>query len=353
MFAGNFNQAGSVTSSAGVIVNSDDIAIAASLASRDGSVTIRPQTLNRPIDLGTNTANRLGLVQSELSFIETPRLRFGSATTGDIFVTQNVSLSSSKVTSVRLSTPGSVTSTGSILTAQNLAIDAGGGVNLPGSNSVSGAVAISASSMVTYSSAVSYSPSTVDGVTPVFGVGTAISQTNSPTTEQANEFLAVAFNPPPQFVIRDAFSKVLDANNRLAYSYTLSASVASGSGTVTGLTSSSRVGGVVSFNNLRVTSGVGVYAFTISAALDSTTLQTRSADYNVMAGEPGQLVVTANTTSAVVGQTGLHFSVSVRDDFGNAITAGDHKNITVSASVSGATATILSGNQVHVLLVFH
>ncbi|BDQ00819.1 LamG-like jellyroll fold domain-containing protein [Aquiluna sp. KACHI24] len=346
VFAGNFNQAGSVTSSAGVVVNSDDIAIGASLSSRDGSVTIRPQTLNRPIDLGTNASNRLGLVQSELSFIETPRLRFGSATTGDIFVTQNVSVAASQVTSVRLSTPGSVTSTGSILTAQNLAIDAGGGVNLPGSNSVSGAVAISASSMVTYSSAVSYSPLAVDGVSPVFGVGTAISQTNSPTTEEANEFLAVAFNPPPRFAITDTYSKVLDANNRLAYSYSVTATVASGSGTLTGLSTTTRVGGLISFSDLKVTTGVGVYAFTVSATVDNTTLQTRSVDYNVMAGEPGQLVVVANTASSVVGQTGLHFTVTVKDAYGNAITAGDHKNITVSASVSGTTATIVSGDKV-------
>ena len=348
--AGSVSVSGAVSATgAGSMVrfDVDAIEVNANLTANNvGVIAIAPRTNARQITIGTKPAGTLSISSTEATRLVGSTVRLGSTVSGNVSVTANTDFSNAGALS--LITGGSVTAnpTTAVLTAANLAVNAAGGVNLPGSNSVSGAVAISASSMVTYSSAVSYSPSAVDGVTPVFGVGTAISQTNSPTTEEANEFLAVAFNPPPQFAIRDAYSKVLDANNRLAYSYTLSASVASGSGTVTGLTSSSRVGGIVSFNNLRVTSGVGVYAFTISATLDSTTLQTRSVNYNVMAGEPGQLEVVANTSSAVVGQTGLHFTVTVKDDYGNAITAGDHKNITVSASVSGTTATIVSGDEV-------
>ncbi len=343
---GSFSNTVTVSAGVGVAIQTDDVSLGVALQSPNGHVQISPRTANRAIDLGTNTSGRLGLSNTEMSLVEASRFRIGSATTGDILLTSNVSLSAAKVGSILLSTPASVVaSNGAILTAPNLAIDAGGGVNLPGSNSVSGAVAISASSMVTYSSAVSYSAATVDNVLPVFGIGRAISQTNSPSVQDANEFLAVTFNPPPQVVITDAYNKVLDGNNRTAYTYTVSASVASGSGVVQGLTSSSRVGGLVTFNSLKVNSGVGVYAFTFSAEISpSSNLTVRSIDYNVMAGEPGQLSVVANTTSAVVAQTGLHFSVSVLDAFGNAITAGDHKNISVSASVSGAT--LVSGGEV-------
>jgi hypothetical protein len=343
---GSFSNTVTVSAGLGVAIQTDDVSLGVAVQSPNGHVQISPRTANRAIDLGTNTSGRLGLSNAEMSLVEASRFRIGSATTGDILLTSNVSLSAAKVGSILLSTPASVVaSNGAILTAPNLAIDAGGGVNLPGSNSVSGAVAISASSMVTYSSAVSYSAATVDNVLPVFGIGRAISQTNSPSVQDANEFLAVTFNPPPQVVITDAYNKVLDGNNRTAYTYTVSASVASGSGVVQGLTSSSRVGGLVTFNSLKVNSGVGVYAFTFSAEISpSSNLTVRSIDYNVMAGEPGQLSVVANTASAVVAQTGLHFSVSVLDAFGNAITAGDHKNISVSASVSGAT--LVSGGEV-------
>jgi uncharacterized repeat protein (TIGR02543 family) len=297
----SFGAAVSAPSTGGQIaITSDTLAASANIsATASGRVLIAPRTSGRPIVLGATSASTLAIVSTINPFLKATTLQIGSETSGGITVAGNTTFASADVGSLRLITPGSVTTTNNaILTAQNLAITAGGGVNLPGSNSVSGAVAISASSMVTYSSAVSYSATAVDGVTPIFGVGTAVSQTNSPTVEQANEFLSVAFNPPPQIVITDFYGKVLDGNNRLAYQYSVSASVASGSGTVTGLTTSSRVGGLVTFTNLQVTSAFGVYAFTFSASLSPAVLTTRSVNYNILPPVPEP---PTNVSAAVTG----------------------------------------------------
>jgi hypothetical protein len=315
-------------------------------ATNSGTIVLAPNTAGRQISLGAVSGSALAIPASP-TLLRATTLQIGNSQSGNITLAASMNFSTN-IANLKLVTQGSVTGVaGAILTAQNLAIDAGGPVNLPGNNSVSANVAISASSMVTYSSAVSYSVAVVSGVTPVFGVGAAISQINSPTVQEANEFLAVTFNPPPQVAIRDAYNNVLAANNRLAASYTVSASVASGSGTVTGASTLTRVGGNITFSDLKITNNAGVHAFTFSAQIGPTNFLTaRSVDYNVQGGDPASLTVVATDSTAPAGQTGFDFKVDVKDVAGNLINSGASANITVSASVSGVSSALVSGGKI-------
>ncbi len=330
-------------------ISADTFTVSANISATNSSrLEIAQRTPGRGIVLGAASNSALALPSAGANFLRATTLQFGNEATGDVSVAASTTFASANVTNLKDRHAGfrNCCHGCSSICSLTLAIDAGGGVNLPGSNSVAGNLAISASGSVTYSSAVSYSPAVVDGTNAVFGVGRAISLTNSPTLEQANEFLAVTFNPPPQVLIADAYNKVLDGNNRLAYQYTASAQVVSGSGTVTGLTSSSRVGGNISFNAIKVMTGTGIYNFNLTIETPSASFTVASGDYNIMAGEPGRLIVTASDAVSVVAQSGFSFAVGVEDIAGNRITIGDNKNITVSASISGTTATIISGGQV-------
>lgn len=328
-----------------ITMQADALEITHKVRAAGGDINVSANTTNRGIQLGGATTSPLMLVSGgSLAFAETQNLRVGLAGTENIYVGGDLNLTN--VTNLVLRSAGNVIALNSAkIVVANIAVTAGGRIDLSGQNSVGGSVALVGPGGTSFSSAVSYSPAVVAGVTPVFGVGAAVSLTNSPSVQQSNRFLAVTFNPPPQILVTDAYQNVLDGNNRLAYQYTASASVASGSGTVTGLTASSRVGGNISFTAIKVTSNPGVYAFTLSAQIDPTTiLSVRTGDFNVMGGEPGFLRINARTTSAAVGQTGLNFLVTVEDDSGNPIIAGDFANISVSAIVTGAT--IVSGGEV-------
>ncbi|MEY3624659.1 MAG: hypothetical protein RL696_40, partial [Actinomycetota bacterium] len=344
----SFTNTGSIKSTGSgskIEIAADQVSVSSELvATNSGSIELRPKTANREIAIGSSVSGKLSIDSSTASLLKTSTLRIGSMQSGDIELVANTNFANAD--SVTLRTAGDVSGVnGAVLTAQNLAIDAGGNVDLPGGQAVIGNVAISASSSVTYSSAVSYSPAVVDGVPALFGVGVAVSQTNSPAVQNRNAFLAVTFNPPPQFVVTDTYSNTLDGNNRLAATYTVSATVTQGTGTVVGLTAS-RSSDVYSFNSLRVDSNPGTYSFTVNVDDGATGFSVSSIDYTVMAGDPSSLAVTAVDNTAPAGQASFSFTVEVQDSAGNPITAGTNANITVSASVSGTTAVLVSGNQV-------
>lgn len=330
-----------------ITISADVLDVTASVKATGGDLYLRANTSGRGINLGSSTTSALlSITDSELDQLFAQNLWIGDASTADIFIGGNVSIESTRVTNLILKAAGDVRALGGTrLDAPNLAIQAGGIIDLIGGNSIEGNVALSATGGVSYSSAVSYSPAAVAGVTPVFGVGAAISQTNSPAVQNRNAFLAVTFNPPPQFVVTDSYSNTLDGNNTLAGSYTVSATAsASGTlGTVTGLTASFSAG-VYSFNTLKVETNPGTYSFTINVDDGGSGFTTSSVIYNVQSGDPQQLVVTANDSSAPSGQASFSFAVSVQDQGGNTIVAGTNKNITVSASVSGGV--LVSGGQV-------
>lgn len=341
VFAGGSNPA--ITISADVI----DVDNVSSIKAIGGDITLLANTAGRGIILGgTTTSALLEISDTELNRFFATNLRVGDSSTANIYIAGDIALSAQKVTNLIIRAAGNVLAqSGGKITAANLGIQADGIIDLVGGNAVSGNVALNGSGGVSYSSAVSYSPATVSGLTPVFGVGVAVSQTNSPPVEQRNAFLAVTFNPPPQFVVTDSYSNTLDGNNRLVASYTVSATANSTGtvGTVTGLTASFSAG-AYSFNSLRVDSNPGTYSFAVTVNDGAGGFTTTSVDYNVQSGDPQQLIVTANDTSAPSGQASFSYVVSVQDQGGNKIVAGTNKNITVSASVSGGV--LVSGGQV-------
>ena len=93
----NANSTATLFSSSGdVTVNADRVAIASDsgITADSGGVIIRPMTAGRLIDLGSMTdvaANTLELSDAELDRITTPLLRIGSAASGNLSVTANIS----------------------------------------------------------------------------------------------------------------------------------------------------------------------------------------------------------------------------------------------------------------------
>jgi hypothetical protein len=72
-------------------ITADNVAIGGAAAvSAATSVTIQPQTVNRAIDLGTNTAGKLALTNAELDRITTPTLNLGSTSSGPIAITAGI-----------------------------------------------------------------------------------------------------------------------------------------------------------------------------------------------------------------------------------------------------------------------
>ncbi len=108
------------TSGAGVItLTADDVAINAMSTLVSASiVTIQPQTTNRTIDLGTNTAGSLSLTDGELDRITAGTLRVGSSSAGAISISAVVG-------------PGAVTGALSLLTGSTVSQSGSGAVSHP------------------------------------------------------------------------------------------------------------------------------------------------------------------------------------------------------------------------------
>ncbi|NBU23788.1 MAG: hypothetical protein EBS38_07780, partial [Actinobacteria bacterium] len=128
-----------VTSGSGKRLNLrvDALNIGANLqASNTSRVEIAPLTSNRVITIAGNASGTLELTSSTLNNVRATVLRIGDTSSGNVNLASSYTFDSSRIGSLSIQTPGSVNaSAGAILTAPNLAIDAGGGVNLPGSNS--------------------------------------------------------------------------------------------------------------------------------------------------------------------------------------------------------------------------
>jgi len=153
IYGSSISNSGTVTSNSGdVLLKADSMALSANVTASSGAVTISPATNSLQIDLGTETAGRLSLVDAELDRLVASVVRIGEvdgANSGTINVT--AALTPGGTTSLALRTSGSVTGTlaGSI-TETHLAIHAAA-VNLPGNNSITGNLAVnSTGGTVTY-----------------------------------------------------------------------------------------------------------------------------------------------------------------------------------------------------------
>ncbi|MDZ4849893.1 MAG: hypothetical protein SGI77_11390 [Pirellulaceae bacterium] len=119
--------AGSLNAGNGAIsMTAADTNVLGSITSTS-SVSIAPQQINRPIDLGTNTAGRLGLTDAELDLITTNSLQIGSATSGAITVSSSITRPAS--TNLQLRSGGAIAiNPGSINTGGGtLVFDVGSG----------------------------------------------------------------------------------------------------------------------------------------------------------------------------------------------------------------------------------
>ncbi len=115
---------------------------------------VRRGTNGRPVSLGTNTIGSLGLTAVELDWLMTPNLKIGSATTGSISVSSDITRSSS--TNLQLQSNGAIIlDPGAINTSGGtVAIDSGTGGLQPiasGYDFASGAISFASGDTVSIS----------------------------------------------------------------------------------------------------------------------------------------------------------------------------------------------------------
>jgi uncharacterized protein YjdB len=147
------------------------------------------------------------------------------------------------------------------------------------------------------------------------------------TTQPSGAVSGSALTTQPVVEIRDAFG------NLTTSSTVVTASLFSGSGTLTGTLTATAVNGVATFTNVQV-DGLGAHAISFAAAgLTSAT----SAVFQVVAGAPTQLVVVTQPSNGV---SSLPLTtqpvIEVRDATGNITTS----NAPISAAVASGVGTL-------------
>ncbi|MCL4205954.1 MAG: hypothetical protein KJ000_26010 [Pirellulaceae bacterium] len=75
---------GSGTNGGPITVTADDVALTSGSLGTTGTVTVRPVSVGREIDLGTNTAGTLGLTNAELNRITAGTIQIGDSDSGDL-----------------------------------------------------------------------------------------------------------------------------------------------------------------------------------------------------------------------------------------------------------------------------
>jgi hypothetical protein len=129
------NASGVLRSTGGAItISADDITIDSPIVAMAGTVTLRPVTASRAIDLGTETAGQLSLTDAEVDRITASLLRIGTEASGAITISAAISPAIANILS--LVTASGIADTGAgALTITNLALTAAT-VDLDGTNSV-------------------------------------------------------------------------------------------------------------------------------------------------------------------------------------------------------------------------
>ncbi len=152
------------------------------------------------------------------------------------------------------------------------------------------------------------------------------------TTAPAGATSGAAFTTQPVIEIRDA------QGNKTASTATVTATVASGGGTLAGTASVAAVAGVATFTNLRIDLAA---AHTLSFAVASPALSVTSTSFTVSPGAASQLAVTTQAAGASGGSSfGVQPRVQVLDAANNLVTEGS-RTITIAASTGGT----ISGSQ--------
>jgi hypothetical protein len=176
----NNNNLGTFTTTSGSSVNTTnhaltvtaaDMALAGSLNSGTAVTTLMTSTLGRQIDLGTNTAGKFSLTDSELDLVTAETLRIGrndGLASGQITV--SAAISPAGTTNLHLLTGAGIGTSGAgAIVVGNLALSAKGPVSLLGANDVDAlaAVVTGVNETLSFSDSDDLSVGTVDGVTGI------------------------------------------------------------------------------------------------------------------------------------------------------------------------------------------
>jgi uncharacterized repeat protein (TIGR02543 family) len=347
--SGGFESTAVLTAGQDISIRADslELSVVGGLSAPTGVVSLFPNTNTRPINLGTETANQLSLTSAEINRVTAGTLRIGAlngSNSGNIFVTAAIAPTS--VSTLALRTSGSVeTSGGGSITEVNLAISASS-INLPGNNSITGNLALNAAVALSYNQLTGqFTPATVDQITPEYGVATKITMSQVPAGSPVDAMMAVAFNPPPVATLTDAFDNELTSANTQASSYTVTATKASGPGTLTGTkstTTSTR--GVARFTNLSISDSSGVHRVTFTATVTATSAQisgTPSAttgDYNIKVDQTISFTSTAPSSARASGAT-----------YTAQATASSGLSVTISVDASASSVCSISSGVVSFL----
>jgi len=146
------------------------------------------------------------------------------------------------------------------------------------------------------------------------------------TTQPAGAVSGATFTTQPVVELRDA------QGNRTTSTLTVTASVASGGGTLVGTAAVAAVNGVATFTNLRIDRAA---AHTLTFTVATPSLTATSGAFTITPGAASQLAV---TTSAAGARSGAAFTtqpvLEVRDAAGNRVTGS---TASITATVAGAT----------------
>jgi uncharacterized repeat protein (TIGR02543 family) len=321
-----------------VLLKADSVNLGSTVSATSGVVTITPASVAREIDLGSEAVGKLSLTSTEINRIQAGTLRIGElngSNTGAITVSAAIAPTGTDTLAIR--TDGAVSGSGSI-TEVNLAIDAAS-INLPGGNQISGGLALNATA-VTYTQTLSeFTPRTVDSITPIYGVASKVALTDVPTNTPINKFMAVTFTPPPVVTLQDSFSNPITAANSLAESFTVTATIATGTGNLPAENSVTTVDGVATFSDLSISDQTGehtiMFRATVTATGDpiSNTPSQTTGIYNI---QRSQTISFGTTPSGTPRVNGASYTPTASSTSGLAVT------ITV-APASSAICSISAG----------
>ena len=173
---------GGLSSSGGnITITADNVDLQATINAGTGIATLANSTVGRQIDLGTNTAGKIGITQSEIDLVTASVLRIGSTTSGNLNVSAPITRTVSPLTLISNATVTDAVA-GNI-TANSLRVSSAGSVTLDSNNTV-GTLAAATTAVGTAS--VFFSNGTNPLIVGVVDTVTGITTANGNVTLAAN-----------------------------------------------------------------------------------------------------------------------------------------------------------------------
>jgi hypothetical protein len=207
-----------------VSIITDSLSLSGSVQAGTGAIEVSPYTPSKPVRLGAAVAGSLSLDQAAINNLSAQYLRIGNITTGPVTASADITRNATGQNTLRIRSNSTVLISANKFTVPNLAVDASSTINLSGQNLVTNLAlrsGTSGSNAITYVQATgsSYTPTTVDGVTPTFGIAAGLSLKNVPGLTPSVIYENVAIAPNPQAVVVDAYGIALSAQNTTSGSY--------------------------------------------------------------------------------------------------------------------------------------